>query len=545
MPPPLPIRDVERLTQRLADGIDLAADVWRPAAPGRFPVLLMRQPYGRRIASTLVYAHPAWYAAQGYIVVIQDVRGSGDSGGEFHLLADEAEDGRAAVDWAADLPGSSGAVGMYGFSYQGTNQLLAAAAGAPVKALAPAMIGWTMRDDWAWENGAFCLSANAGWALQMGALQARRAGDGAAYAALKAAAAAPPLAGPVPARPEILERYRHYTHYHDWIERPDPSPYWDKIAPAAALDPAIGRAIPMLHVGGWYDTMLAGTLGGWRALGGGGRHRLMIGPWTHVPWGRVVGGYDLGAAAASPIDRAQLAFFDEHLKGIAASPTAAAVRLFDLLGQAWREFDAFPAPTPTAWYLAGDGLAATDPESGRLVPEPIGSGCDRIVQDPWRPAPSIGGHVGPLPGMRDRAAVDARADVLTYTSAPLTAPLALAGAIELELYVESDGASFDIEAVLSMARPDGVVLNLTQGYASLATPAGSPLRLPMRATCATLPAGTALRLSIAGAAFPAYPVNPGTGTPPTAATLIEQRPITLAVRSGGDTPSALLLPQIA
>jgi len=91
------------------------------------------------------------------------LRGSGDSGGAFRLLAADAEDGRAAVDWAAGLPGSSGAVGMYGFSYQGTNQLLALAAGAPVKALAPAMIGWTMRDDWAWENGAFCLSANLGW----------------------------------------------------------------------------------------------------------------------------------------------------------------------------------------------------------------------------------------------------------------------------------------------------------------------------------------------------------------------------------------------
>jgi putative CocE/NonD family hydrolase len=118
--PPLPLRDVETARMRLADGVELVADIWRPAAPGRFPVLLMRQPYGRRIASTLVYAHPAWYAAQGYIVVIQDVRGSGDSDGDFRLLEADAADGREAAEWAAGLPGSSGAVGMYGFSYQGT-----------------------------------------------------------------------------------------------------------------------------------------------------------------------------------------------------------------------------------------------------------------------------------------------------------------------------------------------------------------------------------------------------------------------------------------
>ncbi len=537
-PASLPIRDVETARMTLSDGTELVADIWRPAAAGRFPVLLMRQPYGRRIASTLVYAHPAWYAAQGYIVVIQDVRGAGESGGAFRLLEDDAADGREAVEWAAGLPGSSGAVGMYGFSYQGTNQLLALAAGAPVKALAPAMIGWTMGTDWAWENGAFCLAANVGWALQMAALQARRAGDGASYAALKAASGALPLAGPVPARPE--------THYRDWIDHKPPAPYWDRIAPAASLAgrPASGT-VPMLHVGGWFDGMLAGTLGGYGALrGGAADHRLIVGPWTHVPWGRVVGAFDLGGEAASPVDRAQIAFFDHHLKGSDDSG-GAPVRLFDLATHHWQAFAAFPASGPERWFLASDGLATTDPSAGRLAPGPEGSAIDRIVHDPWRPAPSLGGHAAPLAGMRDRAAVDARADVATYTSAPLAAPLPLAGPVELELHIESDAASFDVEAVLSMVRPDGVVLNLTQGYASVAAAAARPLRLDMRATCATVPAGFALRLSIAGASFPAYPVNPGTGTLPTEANLLEQRPVTIAVLSGTAAPSAIALPILA
>ncbi|NEO67044.1 MAG: CocE/NonD family hydrolase, partial [Moorea sp. SIO4G2] len=104
------------------DGVRLDADIYRPDSAGEFPILLMRQPYGRAIASTVVYAHPTWYAAQGYIVVIQDVRGRGTSEGKFDLFAHEVEDGFDSVNWAASLPGSTGDVGMYGFSYQGMTQ---------------------------------------------------------------------------------------------------------------------------------------------------------------------------------------------------------------------------------------------------------------------------------------------------------------------------------------------------------------------------------------------------------------------------------------
>ena len=103
------------------DGVRLDADVYRPNAEGPFPVLLMRQPYGRAIASTIVYAHPCWYAAHGYIVVIQDVRGRGSSEGTFTLFENEVADGEDTLKWAAELPGCDGQIGMYGFSYQGMN----------------------------------------------------------------------------------------------------------------------------------------------------------------------------------------------------------------------------------------------------------------------------------------------------------------------------------------------------------------------------------------------------------------------------------------
>ena len=178
MAAPLP----ETASMRTRDGVRLDADVYRPESTGSFPVLLMRQPYGRQIASTICYAHPTWYAAQGYTVVIQDVRGRGTSEGAFRLFADDVADGEDTIAWASSLPGSSGAVGMYGFSYQGTNQLLAASSGAAaLKALAPAMIGWDIGADWAYENDAFCLAAGLGWATQIGAETARLAGDREAF----------------------------------------------------------------------------------------------------------------------------------------------------------------------------------------------------------------------------------------------------------------------------------------------------------------------------------------------------------------------------
>ena len=195
----LAVAEPETATLLLPDGVGLVADIWRPAEPGRFPVLLMRQPYGRAIASTVTLAHPAWYASHGYVVAVQDVRGCGASTGTFEVLAHEAVDGAASLAWAADLRGGDGRVGLYGFSYQGMTQLLAMAGAARAgtkrpDAIAPAMAAWTVRDDWAFEGGALRLAGGIGWTLQMAALGAQRAGDAAAHRALPSR---PPTPGPI------------------------------------------------------------------------------------------------------------------------------------------------------------------------------------------------------------------------------------------------------------------------------------------------------------------------------------------------------------
>ena len=418
----MPVRPPETISMATRDGTRLDADVYMPDAPGPFPVLLMRQPYGRAIASTVVYAHPAWYAAHGYIVAVQDVRGCGTSGGEFRLFEHEAEDGADAVAWAAALPGSSGDVGMYGFAYQGNNQLLALSAGAPaLKALCPAMVAWDMHADWAYEGGAFRLADNLAWGIQMAAEAARRRQDFIAHQALYAASRNLPLDEELPTHPRVLRGYARYSHYDDWLGNPLPGgSYWDSISPRALL---AGKPVdvPMLFVGGWFDQMLTGTLNAFHEIQARSTapQRLLVGPWTHMPWGRRVGDIDFGGEAVSRIDAEQIAWFDRHLKG-KAMPERHAVELFDLGTRQWRGYDSLPAPDPMPLHISSTGLAAISTEDGRLTPEPADSIVpDRIVHDPWRPVPSIGGHAGNKSGMRDRTALEDRGDIACYTTEPL------------------------------------------------------------------------------------------------------------------------------
>jgi putative CocE/NonD family hydrolase len=521
-----------------SDGVRLDADIWRPQGAGPLPVLLMRQPYGRAIASTVVYAHPAWYAARGYMVVIQDVRGRGTSGGVFRLCEAEKRDGAETVAWAAALPDSSGAVGMYGFSYQGMTQLFAAAARPPaLKAIAPAMAAWRVREDFATEGDAFRLQSGLGWGCQLALETVRRNGDTAQHQAIFAASRALPLTAEIPCRPPIAAALGEHGHYLDWLTQPADARYWARVSPASAgpID------IPALHIGGWYDPLLGGTLACYRASSDAvAPQRLTIGPWAHIPWSRHVGERDFGPDAASDIDVQQVAWFDHWLKGTKLAP-APPVRLFELNG-GWREFERWP-DAMTEWRLTGGGRAGTTEADGGFGDGPP---CDDFfLFDPWRPTPSVGGHAGHPAGPVDRTAADARSDVLTFTTPPLDADLHLAGDVTARLAISADTPSFDVHAVLSELPAGGGVFELTSGHRRIDTPPRGPVRVLMRATCARIAAGGRLRLSVAGGAFPAFAVNSGTGKPPAEERLIDQRIITLRLRHGAGSGSALMLPLVS
>jgi len=531
------------VSMRTRDGVRLDADLYSAEGEGPFPVLLMRQPYGRRIASTICYAHPWWYADQGYIVVIQDVRGRGTSQGAFRPFADDVADGEDSIAWASALANSSGVVGMYGFSYQGTNQLLAASSRPPaLKAVAPAMIGWDIGADWAYENGAFCLAAGLGWATQIGAETARLAGDKEAFDAFfRASRGGTPFLSPVAARPDYVEHFAHRTHYQAWLDNSPDAPYWRDLSPAYRASTA---TVPMLFVGGWYDSHLPGTIAAFKhfAATWPAQTRITIGPWTHFPWTRKVGEHDFGPEAVSTIDQLQVRWFDHWLKGKDSGlMTEAPVRLFDLGRNTWREFPSWPAKS-TTFYLVGGGRASVDESDGKLDTDPpTRQGTDFIVHDPWRPVPAVGGAYGTPHGPADRSAIDSRPDVLTFTSEAMLNGMTLAGDVTAELWLTADAPSFDVSCVLSRVDTDGRAMPLAQGYRLVesGTSLAAPIAIPLRATCAAIKRHERLRLSIAGACFPAYPVNPGTGKNPASAPASEARTITLGVKHGRQHASRL------
>ncbi len=525
------------------DGVRLDADVYYPQEKGEYPVLLMRQPYGRAIASTVVYAHPSWYAAQGYVVVIQDVRGRGTSQGEFELFAKEIEDGYDSVIWASQLPGSTGDVGMYGFSYQGMTQLYAAiATPTPLKTICPAMVAGDLYTDWAYEGGAFYLQTNLAWAIQIAAETARLKGDEAAFNRLYATSRHLPFDDPQPVRPNILTELVPDSFYHQWLDRPPQDSYWQKLSPQGLMADV---DLPMLHIGGWFDTYLRGTLGIYQQMAKGDNlQHLVIGPWGHLPWGRKVGAKDYGVAAITPVDEMQICWFDYFLKDKDTGITQdKPVRLFEMGSNQWRYYTEFPDHQKQIYYLASNGLASIREDAGELCKVPSSKPLlDTIVSDPWRAVPSLGGHCSFPPGAFERSSIDSRGDVLTYTSTPLQEELHIVGEIVLEIYCVADVASFDVCAILSEVQKDGRVYNFSQGYRRV-DGEELPLKISLQPTCIAISQGNALRLSLSATCFPAYPINPGTGKLSRDATLIESRVITLNINNNKDSICRLLIPK--
>ena len=323
---------------RMSDGVELLSDHYYPPEPGAFPTLFMRQPYGRDIASTVVYAHPVWFARHGYNVVIQDVRGRGDSEGEFYPFRNEGRDGAESVAWLRGRPESNGRVGMYGFSYQGMTQLLAAAEQPEgLLCIAPGMCTCDLYHGWFYQNGALRLASSLGWGLQMLKGDARRKrlreiSDRLeqAWANLRAQTGVLPFREHPALHGEGLPQY-----VLDWFDHDKPGEYWASLDVSQRLHHI---QVPVLHVSGWFDIFAKGSVEGYLALrkqAGSELARehqyLIAGPWPHIPWGDRAGAANFGAEALLDTDAILLRWFNHWLKDSGEFANEPRVRHFGIV----------------------------------------------------------------------------------------------------------------------------------------------------------------------------------------------------------------------
>ncbi|MBI3247936.1 MAG: CocE/NonD family hydrolase [Deltaproteobacteria bacterium] len=531
---------------RTRDGITLYADIYRPDAAGRFPVLVVRTPYDK--SAGLALTEKDYFPSRGYVVVVQDTRGRFRSEGDFYPFIHEAADGYDAVEWAASLPWSDGNVGTAGQSYLGLVQYLAAPQRPPhLKAMSPVSGPVTYFEDCIYRRGVFEL----GWMLAYFVSMARNTLERKGLYEQQEAILDSYTSYPnIPMSPMKKDVYRHLP-LRDWGERlKDGAPYfadflnhWTDGSYWNATD--LRRQFrnintPMLHVGSWYDVFQYDTLTMFTGVRQQGmteetrrQQKLIMGPWGHLvpysaPNSKGTGEIDFGPEALIELHDIHLRWFDYFLKGVDTGILdEAPIRLFVMGENRWRDENEWPLARTqyTKVFLHSDGQANSLRGNGALSwTAPDEEQPDRYVYDPNDPVPTRGGTtLGIALGVFDQTKVEERKDVLVYTSEVLSADVEVTGPVAVKLFAASSAPDTDFTAKLVDVRPDGYAQNVAEGVMrarfreSLSSPT---LIVPEKvyeytidlwATSQVFKAGHRLRLEVSSSNFPRYDRNLNTG----------------------------------
>jgi putative CocE/NonD family hydrolase len=513
----------------MADGVVLLTDHYAPRGASRLPTLLVRSPYGRRGFFSALSAVP--YAERGYQVLIQSCRGTAGSGGEFRYGRHEHDDGLATIAWIKQQEWFSGELASVGPSYLGFVQWSAAAdAGPELKAMVPQVTASDF-NHFRFQGGSLNLELSLNWSTMM----TDTAATGARLSSILLAAR----------RNRRLERaYRHLPlgeadrlvvgqasqPFQEHIAHGPEDDYWKAVDFSARLGEVNAPAYLM---SGWYDIFLPWQLQDYQALRAAGKQPyLLIGPWTHT-----------SAASGGKIMRETLAWLDTHMLGQRERLHEMPVQLFVMGAKRWRHFAAWPPPVQSErWYLQpGGALAPTLPPAS----EP-----DRYRYDPADPTPAVGGnslgaakHMGP----KDNRALEARADVLVYTSAVLEQDVEVIGPVTADLYVRSSLQHTDFFARLCAVEASGKSVNVCDSILRLtpgsvpAEPDGSlQISIEIWPTAYHFRRGQRVRVQISSGAHPRFARDPGSGEPLATATklLVADQ----SVYHDPAHPSAIVLP---
>jgi putative CocE/NonD family hydrolase len=538
---------------RMRDGIRLATDLYFPAQPGVYPVLLERSPYGKHASVMVNIGAPQYLAQNGYVVAIQDTRGRFASEGDWYPFRDEAfgdnRDGYDTVEWLAVQPYCTGKVGSFGGSYAGFNQYTMAGAMPPhLAATFPRQAPSSLKRQWVYRGGALELAfIYLRWGRRM-FVEALR--NRSAQYERKAAKAT--LNWPAPGDPLLTNPFQWLD---DYVDRQDDEQYWRQwdIEP---FHHCFDR--PSYHVASWFDIFGGGTLQnfiGMRAAASSKAvrdgHRLIIGPWIHgaymdrKPEGCCAGEMNFGEAALWDYKGAMLRWFDYWLKGVANGVAGeSAVRYFVMGLNQWKEADDWPPPNVSYRRLyfrvdksgtsssLNDGTLSWEEPSRDEEPQ-------SYIHEPDDPVPSLGGgtlftiarteasqaeswdDLNKQAGCRDQRPIESRC--LTYTTAELETDLEITGPVKATLFLSSSCIDTDAVVRLCDVYPDGRSMLLCDGIQraryrnsdfepSLLEPENVyEIQVDLWATGNLFRAGHRIRVIVNSSSFPRFDANTGTG----------------------------------
>lgn len=474
---------------RTSDGCTLATTVVRPAGAGSWPAVLMRTPYDRRTYSSLtLQVHAPALAEAGYAVVLQDVRGRGESHGLFAPFVNERSDGLDTVEWLVSQPWCDGSVGLAGISYNAFTQT-ALMTGNPeeVKCWVPGLAPADVRTTWIRRGGALDYGFHLSWGL--GAVASTDSRTQSPEMLLGAYDAPTSTARRDPTEQSELRSTPAGSWFFDWAHSTDPYP-GNPAVPGP--DQISSVSAPALVVGGWFDVFSSGSLELFELLrtkSSVAGHRLVAGPWDHsgLPLGRRAGDRDFGRRAVVDLHNLQLQWFDRHLKGGEGLDSD---RVFVTGRNRWEELD-WP-PSVEQWELGvGNGLRACATDSGSI----------QVVVDPADPTPSPGGAIFPWepalrPGAFDQRSRRSRPDVVSFETLPLDSAVLVAGTPELSIPVEASGNVVPVQACLVEVGSAAPVWNISDGVGLVDASTGVA-RIELGPVAHEFPTGSSIGIDIA------------------------------------------------
>ena len=563
-----PVTTEHAIEAKMRDGTILRADVFRPKAEGKFSVLLERTPYDKRQSAGFGLKA----ATRGYVVIIQDVRGRYSSDGEWYPFKNESNDGYDTIEWAAALPYSNGKIGMFGGSYVGATQMLAAITHPPhLAGICPVVTASNYHDGWTYQGGAFEQWFNESWTSGLAQDTLNRAVERNTNA-LHGVWALPLTSYPVfevPGSSQQADLTRTLAPYFfDWLAHPNYDEYWKRWSIEEHYSDI---NIPVLTIAAWYDIFLGGSLRnyvGIKAHGGSETarkaQRLIVTIGGHAGSGRKIGDVDFGPAAEQDEEDSVVLLWYDYLFKNANNEfsNGKPVKIFVMGANHWRDEEDWPLPRAreTKYFLHSSGKANSIRGDGSLsVTAPRSESSDHYVYDPVDPAPTIG---GPLccdskhlkPGPRDQRPLEARDDVLVYSTPPLAQDLEVTGPVRLDLYASSSAVDTDFTAKLVDVAPDGFAQNLTEGIVraryrdsqeqpTFLNPGQTyKLGIDVWATSNVFRKGHRLRLELSSSNFPRFDRNLNTGEDSATA----RKPVSASntIYHDAEHPSALVLPVV-